>query len=149
MVPPEQQIATIEGISSNTRNTNYTLHLTSNRMIFIKKYKPTHLTGVGGFLGGFISETIFYIHGNRAKKEEKKCQNLTIEEKLAQVKGCFAINYKDIKEVRLHACWNSEFSISLINSKVNLFWTEKKQIDQLADTLAKVGILQDKIFILK
>ncbi|MFA5365675.1 MAG: hypothetical protein WC325_10895 [Candidatus Bathyarchaeia archaeon] len=145
---PEQQIAKIEGISSSSRNTNYNLYLTDNRMIFIKS-QPTYNPVSGGLLGGIVSEAIFHLSGRKQKKEEKEQQNMTLNEKLEQNKGCFAIAYTDIQEIRMHAGWTSEFSVSLKNSKVKLFWTEKNQIDQLANELAKVAILQDKIQILK
>jgi hypothetical protein len=146
---PEQQIAIIEDVSSSSRNTNYALYLTDNRMIFIKSHKPTYNPMSGGLLGSAISEAIFYLSGRKQKKEEKEHQNKTLDEQLEQNKGCFAIAYTDIQEIRMRAGWTSEFSVSLKNSKVKLFWTEKNQINQLANSLAKVAILQDKIQILK
>jgi hypothetical protein len=141
MIQPEQQITTIENAS-----TDHTLHITNNRLIFIKTSSPKYV-GVG-LLGGAIFEAINQYQDKKAKKTQKQTQNLTVDEKLTQIKGSFAINIQDIKEIRLHACWNSEFSIQQNNNKVHLFYTDKTKIATLQQTLTKIPSLQNKITIL-
>ena len=149
MTNSEQQIAKIEGISSNSRNTNYDLYLTDNRMIFIKSFKPTYSAVGGGILGGVISEVIFHFQGSHAKKKKEEIQNMTLNEKLQQVKGCFAIAYEDIREIGMREGWTSEINVNLVSSKVKHFWAEKNQIEELYSALTKVATLQGKIKLFK
>jgi hypothetical protein len=145
----EQQIAKLEGISSSSHNTHYDLYLTNNRMIFIKSFKAKYGVVAVGRLGSVINEAISYFQGRNSKKKEEKIQKMTLDEKLQQTKGCFAIAYEDIREIEMREGEHSEIDVNLVSSRVKHFWTEKSQIEELYSTLIKVTTLHGKIHLFK
>jgi hypothetical protein len=118
-------------------------------MIFIKSFKTKYSAGAGGHLGSSISGAISFFQDRNLKKKEEKTPFMTLDEKLQQVKGCFAIAYEDIREIEMREGWNSEIDVNLVSSRIEHFWTEKTQIEELYNALTKVATLQGKIKLFK
>jgi hypothetical protein len=123
----------------------YDLYLNDKRTVFIKSFKAHNTPiGTGGLVGGLIgegvSQAVFHFGKRKEKKKEQEIKDMTLDEKLQKIKGCFAIDHDNVESICV-----SKGQLNFKAKKVWKYFTlNKEQFSQLSSLLPNIQLLKDK-----